>query len=249
MEKQVKIKSLQKAIHLLSCFTVEEPKLGVSELAKRTGLLKSSVHNMLTTLEACSMIERTSDGKYTLGVRCLCLGSVYRMTRDSNKLIRTALTELSEITGETVNLAVCRDQDVIYLDNIRVRASHLTLDYSGETAPLYCTGVGKSILAYLPRQRQEQVLNSKLVPYTQYTITDPEELARELVLIRERGYAVDRGEHEYDIACVAMPILNEFGAPVASVSVSGLEAHFTEEKIEEFCKYLRKTAERVRMYL
>ena len=99
MEKQVKIKSLQKAIHLLSCFTVEEPKLGVSELAKRTGLLKSSVHNMLTTLEACSMIERTSDGKYTLGVRCLCLGSVYRMTRDSNKLIRTALTELSEITG------------------------------------------------------------------------------------------------------------------------------------------------------
>ncbi len=109
--------------------------------------------------------------------------------------------------------------------------------------------VGKSILAFLPRQRQDHVLNSKLVPYTQYTITDPEELSRELALIRERGYAVDRGEHEYDIACVAMPILNEFGAPVASVSVSGLEAHFTEEKIEEFCKYLRKTAERVRMYL
>ena len=194
---------------------------------------------MLTTLEACAMIERTSDGKYTLGVRCLCLGSVYRMTRDSNKLIRTALTELAEITGETVNLAVCRDQDVIYLDNIRAKASHLTLDYSGETAPLYCTGVGKSILAFLPRSRQEQVLSGKMVPYTQHTITDPEELARELALIRERGYAIDRAEHEYDIACVAVPILNEFGAPIAAVSVSGLDAHFSEEKIGEFCKYLK----------
>lgn len=249
MEKQVKIKSLQKAIQLLSCFTVDEPKLGVTELASRTGLLKSSVHNMLTTLETCSMIERTPDGKYTLGVRCLCLGSVYRMTRDSNKLIRTALNELSEITGETVNLAVCREQDVIYLENICAKASHLTLDYSGSTAPLYCTGVGKSILAYLPRQQQEQVLNSKLIPFTQNTITDPEELSRELTLIRERGYAIDRAEHEYDIACVAMAVLNEYGVPVAAVSVSGLEAHFTEEKIEEFCKYLTKTTELVRMYL
>lgn len=249
MDKQVKIKSVQKAVQLLSCFTVEEPKLGVSELAKRTGELKSTVHNMLSTLETCSMIERTSDGKYTLGVRCLCLGSIYRMTRDSNKLIRSALNELSEITGETVNLAVCREQDVIYLENICAKASHLTLDYSGETAPLYCTGVGKSILAYLPRHQQDEVLKSKLIPFTQNTITDPEELAKELVLIRERGYAVDRAEHEYDIACVAMAILNEFGVPVASVSVSGLEAHFTEEKIEEFCKYLTKTAELVRMYL
>lgn len=248
-EKQVKVKSLQKAIQLLSCFTIETPKLGVSELAQKTGLLKSSVHNMLTTLETCSMIERTSDGKYTLGVRCLCLGNVYRMTRDSNKLIRTALRELSEITGETVNLAVCREQDVIYLENICTKASHLTLDYSGETAPLYCTGVGKSILAYLPRHQQEAVLSSKLIPFTQNTITDPAELSRELKLIRERGYAIDRAEHEYDIACVAMAILNEFGLPVASVSISGLEAHFTEEKIKEFCKYLTKTAELVRMYL
>ncbi len=248
-EKQVKVKSLQKAIQLLSCFTIEEPKLGVSELAKRTGLLKSTVHNMLSTLETCAMIERTSDGKYTLGVRCLCLGSVYRMTRDSNKLIRTALNELSEITGETVNLAVCRGQDVIYLENICPKASHITLDYSGETAPLYCTGVGKSILAHLPKMQQEEVLKSKLIPFTQNTITNPEELSSELALIRERGYAVDRAEHEYDIACVAMAILNEFGVPVASVSVSGLEAHFTEEKIKEFCKYLAKTAELVRMYL
>ena len=249
MDKQVKVKSLQKAIQLLSCFTVDEPKLGVSELAKKTGLCKSSVHNMLSTLETCSMSERTSDGKYALGVRCLCLGSIYRMTRDSNKLIRTALGELSEITGETVNLAVCREQDVIYLENICARASHLTLDYSGSTAPLYCTGVGKSILAYLPRHQQEKVLKSKLVPFTQNTITDPQELSRELALIRERGYAIDRAEHEYDIACVAIAILNEFDIPVAAVSVSGLEAHFTEAKIEEFCKYLRKTAELVQMYL
>ncbi len=249
MEKQVKIKSLQKAIQLLSCFTVDEPKLGVTELANKTGELKSTVHNMLSTLEVCSMIERTPDGKYMLGVRCLCLGSVYRMTRDSNKLIRTALNELSEITGETVNMAVCREHDVIYLENICAKASHLTLDYSGSTAPLYCTGVGKSILAYLPRHQQEEVLRSKLVPFTQNTITDPEELARELALTRERGYAIDRAEHEHDIACVAMAVLNEYGIPVASVSVSGLEAHFTEEKIEEFCKYLTKTAELVRMYL
>jgi DNA-binding IclR family transcriptional regulator len=123
------------------------------------------------------------------------------------------------------------------------------LDYSGETAPLYCTRVGKSILAFLPRSRQEQVLGGKMVPYTQHTITDPEELARELALIRERGYAIDRAEHEYDIACVAVPILNEFGAPIAAVSVSGLDAHFSEEKIGEFCKYLKRTTERVQMYL
>ena len=97
--------------------------------------------------------------------------------------------------------------------------------------------------------RQEAVLSSKLIPFTQNTITDPAELSRELKLIRERGYAIDRAEHEYDIACVAMAILNEFGLPVASVSISGLEAHFTEEKIKEFCKYLTKTAELVRMYL
>ena len=247
MEEQVKVKSLQKAITLLSCFTMQNPKLGISELAKRTGFLKSSVHN--TTLEACSMIERTPDGKYMLGIRCLCLGSIYRMTRDSNDQIRLALMELSTMTGETVNLAVCRDQSVIYLDNIRAKASHLMLDYVGETAPLYCTGVGKSILAFLPHQQQEKELSSELIAYTQHTITSPEELRAELDRIRQVGYAVDRGEHEYDIACVAVPILNEYKMPIAAVSVSGLKQYITEERILEFHKYLVKTADRIRMFL
>ena len=249
MEKPVKVKSLQKAMALLDCFTVREPKLGITELARRTGLLKSSVHNMITTLEACSMIERTADGKYTLGVRCLCLGSVYRMTRDSSHHIRSALTELSALTGETVNLAVCRERNVIYLENIRARASHLALDYVGETAPLYCTGVGKAILAFLPHRQQEAVLAGELKAYTQNTVTDPEALRAELARIRACGYAVDRAEHEYDVACVAVPVLDGGGAPMAAVSVSGLEPHFTEERIAAFCRYLTKTAERIRLFL
>lgn len=249
-EKEIKVKSLQKALEILNCF-VQKPRLGVTELSELLDLNKSNVHNILTTFKAMNYLEQDEEsGKYYLGIGVfqLCQAAGDRFSIRS--VVMPFLQEIADITGEMVYLAVPHEDEVIYLEAIYpVESFHLMRVILGERARMFCTGIGKAMLANLPEAVREEYIGRELPAFTEHTITDREQLRKELDLTRQRGYAVDNMEHEFGVKCVAMPVFNRKGMVEGAISVSGPSLRFPEERIEEIAEvmrtHMRKIQERI----
>lgn len=240
----VKVKSLYKAIQLLFYFTEEERELGITELADKSGLLKSSVHNMLSTYEECGLVRRNPDtNKYHLGERVLELSNHFYRNNDIRQVAKPYMVELANRTNESVFLAVSSGTEVIYLDGAFPETSVGGRNMTGLKAPKYCTGIGKAILAYEPEQCVKEVIEEGMVAFTDQTITDGKRLQEELEKIRERGYSIDQMEHEYGVKCVAVPIRNAENRVVAAYSITGPSPRFTKERIEELEGLLKQYAD------
>ncbi|HEY5585054.1 MAG TPA: IclR family transcriptional regulator [Ruminiclostridium sp.] len=140
------------------------------------------------------------------------------------------LERVSIFVNESVYLAVPSDSEVVYLNAKYPTGITPGRPIVGVKAPMYCTGVGKAILAYLPQEILDQVAADGFEKYTANTITDIVSLQKELRLIRERGYAIDDMEHEYGIKCVAVPIKNIRGEIVGAFSISGPSLRFNDQK-------------------
>ncbi|PHV70235.1 transcriptional regulator [Sporanaerobium hydrogeniformans] len=247
---EIKVKSLQKAIEVLNCFT-KKNSLGVTEISSMLGLYKSNVHSILTTYKSMDYLEQDEEsGKYRLGLGifslCRALGDRFSI----KQVAMPYLQEIANLTNERVYLAIPNEDEVIYLEAMYPAESvNLMRTIMGESAKMYCTGIGKAILAHLPIDEIEEYISRELVAYTEMTITDKDKLKEELQLIRVRGYAIDNMEHEYGIKCIAMPIFNRQGKVEASISISGPSLRFENERIEELAqilgKYIKKIQERL----
>ena len=115
----------------------------------------------------------------------------------------------------------------------------------GERAAMYCTGIGKAMMAYLPEKEVDEYLKKELTACTDYTITDSVKLKEELAKIRRRGYAIDNMEHEFGIKCVAMPIFNQQHQVEAAISISGPSLRFGGEQILKFAEKLKETVSKI----
>ena len=251
MENEIKVKSLHKALEILNCF-VGKDSLGVTEISERFGLCKSNVHNILYTFRQMGYLEQNeATGKYRLGMQIfvLCKG-----LSDSFPIARIALPymqELSDRAGERVYLGIPCGWEVFYLDSTYpYQSPNLIRRVLGMKTPMHCTGLGKAILSNMPEEQRNQFLETqKLTAFTDATITGKEELRRELKSTRLRGYAIDHMEHEFGIKCIALPIFDKDRNIYASMSVSGLASHFTEEKRREWAAWGRESVEKIENYL
>lgn len=247
---EAKVKSLQKALEILNCFT-KKATLGVTEISEAMGLNKSNVHNILSTFKAMDYLEQDPEsGKYRLGVGifslCRALGDNFTI----KQVAMPYLQELSNAINERVYLGIPSGGEVIYLEAMHPAESvNLMRSIMGENAKMYCTGIGKAMLAFLPVDEREKYVAEDLTAYTENTIVDRDALRRELALIRRRGYAVDNMEHEYGIKCVAMPIFNKQKKVEAAVSVSGPSLRFEERRIEEILVHLQRAVEKIEQRL
>ena len=244
--KEAKVKSLYKAIQILLYFTEEVKELGVTELAEKSGLLKSTVSNIMSTYEVCGIVEQNpKTNKYKLGLKVLELSNRFYYNDDIRKIMRPYMEKIAEKVKETVYLAVFYGEEIIYLDAAFPGYSIGTRNMTGVKAPAYCTGIGKALLAYEKEEVVDVIISKGLEPFTQNTITEAEALKKELIGIREQGYAVDNMEHEFGIRCVAVPIKNYEGVVRAAISVSGPSLRFQDERIEELAILLQQTTEAV----
>ena len=251
MENEIKVKSLHKALEILNCF-VGKDSLGVTEISERFGLCKSNVHNILYTFRQMGYLEQNeATGKYRLGMQIfvLCKG-----LSDSFPIARIALPymqELSDRAGERVYLGIPCGWEVFYLDSTYpYQSPNLIRRVLGMKTPMHCTGLGKAILSNMPEAQRHQFLETqKLTAFTDATITGKEELRIELKSTRLRGYAIDHMEHEFGIKCIALPIFDKDRNIYASMSVSGLASHFTEEKMREWAAWGREYVEKIENYL
>lgn len=247
---EIKVKSLEKAIAVLNCFIKKQP-LGVTEISEMLGLYKSNVHNILTTFKAMNYLEQDEDsGKYRLGLGIFSLSRALGDTYSITKIAMPFMQEIANTVNERVYLAVPNGDEVIYLESTHpAEAMNLMRTIIGERAKMYCTGIGKAMMAYLPEEMIDQYSDKELTAFTEYTITDKDKLKKELLITRQRGYAVDNMEHEFGIRCVAVPIFNKKNQVEAAISISGPSLRFEEDRLEELAALLIQSVKKIQSRL
>jgi IclR family KDG regulon transcriptional repressor len=177
-----------------------------------------------------------------LGMRIFELGSVVANTFDLRDIALSYLHKLSEQTGETVHLGVLTETDIMSIEAVNGQSTLKSTILIGKRTPLYCTSVGKAILAFQPPQIQNEIIDkTNFIKFTENTIVDREALIAELKLTYQRGYAVDDMEHEIGVRCIAAPIWDASGHVVASLSVSGPSIRINEVKIPELAQLVIRT--------
>jgi IclR family KDG regulon transcriptional repressor len=213
--------AVDKAVSLLSCFGEDASTgVGVSELARRAELSKSTAYRVLTMLERNGLVERIGSN-YRLGDQLHRLGrSVYPAALDHVRdLLIPFLAALYERTHQTVHLAALHGTDVVYLGKLYGPRAVRSPSRIGGRVPAYCTAVGKAMLAH-NASAAALTLAAPLRPWTARTVTDADALAAQLNDIRRYGLAQDDEEAQLGLRCIAVPVLARDGRPVAGLSVS-----------------------------
>lgn len=193
---------------------------GVTELAASLGRSKSTAHNYLRSLEENGYVTN-EDGTYYIGTQILEYGDYARRRHDIYQIAKPEVDQLAKETGELTNLVIEEHGLGVYLYRGRGADAVNVQAHVGASAHLHCTAVGKAILAHLPRQRTEEIVDTHGLPaHTSETITDPDVLFAELDEIRDRGLAFDREERLEGLQCIASPIRSTSGRVLGSISIS-----------------------------
>jgi len=222
-ESRYNIRVLDRAFRVFSLLSDGKPRT-LNEISEAIQLSPSTTFRLLTTMASHSYVKRNeTKNQYQLGLSCLYLARAYQ---DSNDLRKVALPELEALRDETkeaVHLAIFDSMEVVYLEKLPgLQAMGIMSSRVGGRSPAHCTGLGKVFLAYLPPNEVSSYFAERgLQKYTETTITDMTELSKHLATIRRQGYAFDKGEHEIEVRCVAVPIFDMSEQVVSALSVSG----------------------------
>jgi IclR family transcriptional regulator, acetate operon repressor len=213
------VQSVDRALDLLETLASSGQPLGVSDLAALTRLPEGTAHRLLRSLLQRGYVRQTPDRKYGLG------SSVLRLRDAGHRTLATAagpaLARLVEISGETANLAVLEGDSAVYVGQVPSGRALRMFAEVGRQVFVHCTAVGKVLVADLPERQVRAMLARVGMPArTPATITEPDAFLAELERVRRQGFAVDDGEEETGVRCLAVPV-RDGGQVVAAVSVSG----------------------------
>lgn len=215
------ITSVQRCLRLLSLFSQTPAGLSASEVAKLSGLPVSTVHRFLVNLETAGFLDYSESGKYHLGIECFSIGHAALAQLDIRRLSLPYLQVINQHTRETIHLTVRQGLSAVYVEKLDSPEHLRIFSRIGASVPLYCTAVGKVLLAYLPSTELQKLLpQMTLRRFTPSTITNLQELEQHLQRVRKAGHAYDLEEHEPHIRCVAAPIWDHSGAVIASLSLT-----------------------------
>jgi len=238
-----KVQSVDRTLDVLEALASRRGATGISELSQLVGLHVSTVHRLLATLVDRGYVRQDPESsRYHLGSRVFALASAADVHLDLRLVARPYLERLMRNSGETANLVTASDDEVVYLD--QVASMHLVKMFTtpGMRAPLYCTGSGKAMLAFGPREEVERVLAARFVRRTPKTLASREALEAELARIRSGGVALDDEEMEEGVRCIAVPIFDRRGQVTGAISISGPTTRLTLERVERLTPVVKSLA-------
>ncbi|RVU85817.1 IclR family transcriptional regulator [Leucothrix sargassi] len=238
---------LTRGLMVVSAIADSRTPMRFADLQAALDVPKATLHRILGSLQTEGMVRFSESSQtYSVGYRLLELANMAWKQSDVRELAYPSMLDLAEVTGESVQLAVMVDANAVYLSQVE---SEQSVRYSvgvGDKSPLYCSGVGKALLAAMPADQQREFVGSlEFKRYTQQTITSPVLLMRQLKEIAKSGLAFDVEEHQHGIRCVAAAIVDTAGFPVAAISVTAPTFRVTDSDFEDWGKRVAKAAQAI----
>ena len=230
------INSILRAGNVLRCLAEEAAQLKISELARRLQLDRSTTYRILLSLEKCRLVQKNEKtGTYSLGLASFEIGNAFISRTDFIQASKPVMADLAEAVQETVHLAVLSDSEVVYVDKVDSPRNLVVMYKIGQRAPLYCTALGKVLLAFQLESDRKRIVNQiEFKPFTSNTIVSKKKLLEELVKIQQQGFAMDFREYEEGVECLAAPIMNHTGVIIAALSFSGPQRKINTRQEKKF---------------
>lgn len=226
-----RVQVLNRALDLIELLATSENGLSIAELSAVTDLPKSTIHRILTTYAERHYIEKDEETCiYSLGYKFVEIASIYL-----NKIVlKTEATpimhEMATIFDAISYLGVLENNEVMYLERVEKVNTLRLYTQIGKREPLHCTALGKILMAALPDEQFEHIAHQlTYTAFTPNTITNYEDYKKEILEVRQKGYAVDRGEHVVTDNCLAVPIYDYTGKVMAAMSISGRDLFLTHK--------------------
>ena len=240
------ITSVQRCLRLLGLFSQAPDGLSATEVTKLSGLPVSTVHRFLVNLEEAGFLDCGVSGKYHLGIACFSIGHAALGQLDIRRLSLPYLHALNQHTRETIHLTVRQGPTAVYVEKLDSPEHLRIFSRIGALVPLYCTAVGKVLLAYMPQEERDEFLR-QIEPrrLTANTIASRQELEQHLHRVRKVGHAFDLEEHEPHIRCVAAPIWDHTGAVNASLSLTAPAVRMAIPRLRQLAPLIQEAGLRI----
>ena len=215
----------------------EGQPMTIKELSTSLGIPMTSVFDIVHTLHSSEYLHCNDNNAktYVIGIKAFETGFSYLVHASLAKIAQPYIEKIVQETNATAFLALYDRNEILYLNKLEASISIRTSAVLGSRRSMYCTGLGKAILAYLPEDQVRRIFaESNIQAYTEYTITNVDELLEELRKTRERDYAVDNRERDIDVLCVAHAIKDYTSLPIAAISTAMIYTPVNEAKIEKY---------------
>lgn len=245
--KEYSVPSIERALSVLQYLGKSKRGFSISEIGRQLTIPKSSAHLILTTLERRGFLQRNRQtGRYHFGLQLVSLSRSAIENLDLREEAKPFLRSLMAETGLTVHMAVLERDEAVIIEKVEAPGLVRLASWIGRRLDVNCTGVGKVLVAYLPREEFEYLLRTKeFARHNSHTIISKSALRRELELVRQSGYALDNEEDEPGLCCLGAPVFDESGKVVAAISVAGTTSQIGADRVPMLARQVIRAARKL----
>ncbi len=244
------VQALDRVFSILHCFSLRTPELSLGEICQAAGLPKPTAFRLLSVLETERFVERTSAGKYQVGIKAFELGSIFLEHLSVEHIARPVMERLTERYNMASNLAILDNGQVVYVAATDPIGPMRYSPIVGYRHYVHCSALGKALIAQLPDKEIHAILKARGMPaLSPHTITEPKRLLAELQIVRQQGFAMDNQEGAVGVCCLAVPIHNHLGQVAAALSISGISQYFDADSTPRMARQLREGATEISRHL
>jgi IclR family transcriptional regulator, acetate operon repressor len=238
------VQVLDRSVMLLQLVAASDGAV-LTDLADQSGMAPSTAHRLLTALAGHGLVAHDGEtGAWTIGVKAFEIGNAFLRFRKLGTIARPFLHDLMAATGETANVGIVEDGEIIFLAQAESHAPMRAFFRPGRRGPIHASGIGKAVLStWTPEQVGELSVRHPLTRFTERTRDNLDGLAADLAGIHARGYSIDDEEHTLGMRCIAAPIFNEYGEAIAGISVSGPSVRLPDARLAEIGPVVREAAD------
>ncbi|MBI3652071.1 MAG: IclR family transcriptional regulator [Acidobacteria bacterium] len=239
--------AVERTLAILEAVAQRDSGLTNSEISRKLEIPKSTASYLLRTLEQCGYLRREADsGQYRLGLKVLSLSRGVQIGRDIKEASLQVIKRLAERSGLTVHIAILDHGEMVYIEKAESPGFIQTSTWVGKRMQVNSTGVGKAMAAHLSTGELEAIVKEHgLKKRTVKTITTQAKFFSELEKVRERGYAVDDEENSMGARCVAAPIFDSFGKPIAGIGLSGTTSQINRAFLAKAAEMVQEAAKKI----
>jgi len=246
-QKEYSVPSIERALSVLECLARAKRGFSLSEIGRRLRIPKSSAHLILSTLERRGFLQRnTKTNRYCFGLQLVSLSRSALENLDLREEAKPFLCSLMQESGFTVHMAVLERDEAVIIEKVVAPGLVRLASWVGRRLDVNCSGVGKALLAFLPDDELDCLLRTKdFARHNSRTIISTTILRRELILVRQAGYALDNEEDEPGVRCIGAPVFDEKGKAVAAISIAGVASQIGIDRVPVLARLVTRAAGRI----